>query len=130
MSNPFTLELLKEKIGAEYVEENPVTGKPRIIQGLNEVWDAIEDHGGLANVAKLFGLSELDVWNWVDNHWVPELYVPYIAGSIDWIPDVQLSSVGWEDPETGECWPSSWRLDRIDFELPRNRRYLTTVAMI
>ena len=34
MSIQFTLEFLQDKIGAEYVERNPVTGKPRIIQGL------------------------------------------------------------------------------------------------
>lgn len=45
MSPPFTLKFLKEKVGAEYVEHNPITGKPRIIRGLNEVWNVIESTG-------------------------------------------------------------------------------------
>jgi len=115
MSAEFTLEFLQGKIGAEYVELNPVTGKPRIIQGLNQVWDAVDVHGGVSEVAKLFGLSEADVWGWIDDHWIPELYVRYLAGAVRWIPDVQLSSVGWEDPETGEYWPQSWKLEPVDF---------------
>lgn len=115
MSAEFSLEFLQGKIGTEYVEVDPITGRPRIIQGLNQVWDAIDEHGGVAKVAKLFGLSELDVWGWIDDHVVPDLYVRYLAGAVRWVPDVQLSSVGWEDPVTGECWPTSWKLEPVDF---------------
>lgn len=111
MTSPFTLELLKEKIGAEYVELNPVTGKPRIIQGLNEVWDAVDEHGGVPVVAKLFGLSEADVWGWIDDHVVPDLYAPYLASPRPlekYVQFMQLSPVGYEAPESEACWPNNW----------------------
>lgn len=119
MRTGFTLQFLQDQIGADYVEENPITGKPRIIQGLNEVWQTINEHGGVARVARLFGLSEADVWGWVDSHWVPELYAPYLADPRGGIAEMQLSSVGCEDPETGDCWPRSWKLDAADFDLNR-----------
>lgn len=127
MSAEFSLEFLQGKIGAEYVELTPVTGKPRIIQGLNEVWGAVDEHGGVPVVARLFGLSEADVWGWIDAHWIPEPYVFYMAGSRRWIPDVLLSSVGWEDPVSGACWPSSWKLDRAEIDFAVKRRKQTTV---
>ena len=112
MSVQFSLEFLQGKIGVEYVELNPVTGKPRIIQGLNQVWDAIDEHGGVSEVAKIFGLSEADVWGWIDEHAVPDIYAPYLSSPVPskkYIQDMQLSSVGYEDPATKACWPVSWR---------------------
>lgn len=120
MSSPFTLEFLQDKIGAEYVEENPVTRKPRIIQGLNEVWSAINEHGGVPQVARLFGLSEEVVWGWIDSHWIPEPYVFYLAGLDQRIADVQLSSVGYEDSESGACWPSTWKVEAAVLMFPKN----------
>ena len=111
MNNPVTLAYLQAQIGAEYVEANPVTGKPRIIQGLNEVWEAIDEHGGVSQVAKLFGLSELAVWGWVDDHDIPALYVPYLTAQVDTKAKVPLSSVGCEDSVKGEFWPKSWALE-------------------
>lgn len=111
MNNPVTLAYLQAQIGAEYVEANPVTGKPRIIQGLNEVWEAIDEHGGVSQVAKLFGLSELAVWGWVDEHDIPALYVPYLTAQVDPKAKVPLSSVGCEDVATGKFWPKSWVLE-------------------
>jgi len=120
MNSKFTLEFLQDKIGAEYVEENPVTRKPRIIQALNEVWNAINEHGGVPQVAKLFGLTELVVWGWVDAHLIPSMYVKYLAGPGQRIADVQLSSVGFEDTESGACWPCSWRLEAADLMFTKN----------
>ena len=119
MSSKFTLEFLQDNIGAEYVEENPVTRKPRIILGLNEVWKAINEHGGVPQVARLFGLTELVVWGWVDSHLIPGMYVKYLAGPGQRIADVQLSSVGFEDTDSGECWPSTWNLDASAMELAK-----------
>lgn len=117
MSTAFTLQFLQEQIGEQYVEENLLTGKPRIIQGLNEVWAKLEEHGGVGQVARLFGLSESDVWAWVDLHCIPDLYVPYLVGDGQRISDVQLCSVGYEDPVSGESWPRTWGLDTTSFNL-------------
>lgn len=114
MSTEFSLEFLQGKIGAEYVELNPITGKPRIVQGLNQVWEAIDEHGGVSVVAKLFGLSEVDVWGWIDDHVVPDLYAPYLASSRPtdrYVREMQLSSVGYEDPMTKVSWPVSWPVE-------------------
>src|SRR5665213_4174023 len=102
MSTALTLQFLQDKIGAQYVEENPVTGQPRIIQGLNEVWAKVDEHGGVTQVAKLFSLSDAVVWGWVDEHFIPALYAPYLVGQGQPISDVQLSSVGYDDPVSGE----------------------------
>ncbi len=115
MTSPFTLELLQGKIGKEYVEANPVTGQPRIIQGLNGVWEKLEEHGGVGQVAKVFGLSEAAVWAWVDDHEIPDPYLRYLIDPGQRITDVQLSSIGYEDPVSGECWPSNWKLEPADF---------------
>ena len=45
---------------------------------------------------------------WVDSYFIPELYVPYLVGHGQRISDVQLSSVGYEDPVSGDCWPGNW----------------------
>ena len=111
MNSPFTLELLQENIGAEYVELNPVTGQPRMIHGLNNVWQKIDEHGGVGQVAKIFGLSEVDVWGWVDDHCIPELHLRYLIDPGQQISDVQLSSCGYEDPVSGDCWPANWTVD-------------------
>lgn len=115
MNSQFTLELLQDKIGAEYVELNPVTGQPRIIQGLNGVWEKLEEHGGVKEVAKVFGLSEAGLWGWVDSHEIPDLYLSYLMDPGERISDVQLSSIGYEDPVTGECWPRNWKLEPSDY---------------
>lgn len=110
MSGTFTLAFLQDKIGGkEYVEANPFTGHPRIIQGLNEVWEKLVEHGGVSQVAKVFGLSEVDVWAWVDEHCIPDLYLRYLIDPGQRVSDVQLSSVGYEDPVTGKCWPGNWK---------------------
>ena len=114
-TSKFTLEFLQDKIGVEYIELNPVTQQPRIIQGLNNVWEKLEAHGGVGQVAKLFGLSEADVWAWVDGHEIPELQLPYLLNPGEQVSDVQLSCSGYEDPETGECWPGNWKLEPSDF---------------
>lgn len=108
MSPPFTLEFLQDKIGKEYVELNPVTNQPRIIKGLNGVWEKLEEHGGVGQVAKVFSLSEVGVWGWVDRHEIPELYLRYLIDPGQRVSDVQLSSVGYEDPVSGESWPENW----------------------
>jgi hypothetical protein len=115
MKQKFTLEFLQDKIGAEYIELNPLTGNPRIIRGLNEVWEYVDDFGGLACVASHFDLPEESIWSWIDNHFVPELYALELARLKKWIPDMQLSSVGYTDPRTKRCWPRTWKLERRDF---------------
>lgn len=119
MTSNFTLQFLKDKIGDEYIEENPVTGQPRIIQGLNEVWTTLDEHGGVGQVAKLFGLSEEGVWGWVDSHCIPDMYVKYLVAPGQMISDVQLSSVGFEDPESGLYWPSTWNFDAATMGLAK-----------
>ena len=114
MSTPFTFNFLQEKFG-DYIELNPVTNQPRIIQGLNGVWEKLEEHGGVSQVAKVFGLSEADVWSWVDHHEIPELYLRYLMDPGEVVSDVQLSSIGYEDPVSGECWPGNWKLEPSDF---------------
>lgn len=118
MTSPFTLQLLQKEIGKEYVETNPVTGQPRIIQGLNGVWGKLEEHGGVCQVAKVFGLSEVAVWAWVDDHEIPELYLRYLIDPGQWISDVQLPSCGHEDSVSGESWPGTWKLEPSDFFRP------------
>ncbi len=115
MSTAFTLALLQEKIGQEQVEVNPITNQPRIIQGLNEVWAKLDEHGGIGQVAKVFGLSEGQVWSWVDSHEIPELQLPYLMDPGELVSDVQLSSVGYEDPDSGECYPRNWKLEPSDY---------------
>ena len=115
MSRKFTLEFLQEKIGAEYVERNPVTGNPRIILGLNEVWEAVNDFGGIVCVARHFDLPEEMIWSWIDNHYVPSLYAVELARDPKWVPDMQLSSVGYTDKITGRCWPRTWKMERREF---------------
>ncbi|MES2279895.1 MAG: hypothetical protein V4542_00630 [Pseudomonadota bacterium] len=114
MNSPFPLELIQEKIGKEYIELNPVTVQPRIIQGLNNVWAKIEEHGGVGRVAEVFNLSETEVWGWVDRHEIPELYLRYLMDPGELVSDVQLSSIGYTDPLTGECWPENWKLEPTD----------------
>ena len=111
MSTVFTLELLQEKIGKEYVEANPVTGQPRFGYDWNEVWQKLDEHGGVGRVAKVFGLSEASVWSWVDRHEIPEMYLRYLIDPGQRVSDVQLSSIGYEDTVSGECWPGNWRLE-------------------
>ncbi len=116
MTTAFTLEFLQDKIGVEYIELNAVTGQPRIIQGLNEVWAKLEEHGGVGQVAKVFGLSEAAVWGWVDRHEIPALQLPYLMDPGERASDVQLSSVGYEDTVSGECWPGNWACDAADID--------------
>jgi hypothetical protein len=108
MSPPFTLDFLQQKIGAEYVERNPATGEPRLIQGLNEVWEHIEAQGGVSALAARLGLAETIVWGWIDRHCVPERYCEVLVDRA-WVSDMLIPSTGYEDPETGECWPVTWR---------------------
>jgi hypothetical protein len=110
MSTQFTLKFLKEKIGAEYVERNPISGKPRIILGLNEVWNAIEEYGGVPKVARWLGLPAPIIWGWIDEHYVPDPFARKLTCRGSKVSDMQLSSVGYEDPETGVCWPWTWAL--------------------
>lgn len=129
MSSKFTLEFLQDKMGAEYLEKNPVTGKPRIIQGLNEVWAAINEHGGVQWVAKLFGLSELVVWGWVDSHYVPDPYARYLAHPEAEAIELQMPSLGYEDPESGACWPLTWRLTCADIDARNDVRNMKRAVL-
>ena len=43
MNPRFTLELLQDEIEVEYIELNPVTNQPRLIHGLNNVWEKLEE---------------------------------------------------------------------------------------
>jgi len=86
------------------------------IHGLNGTLTKIQMRGGISQVAKVFGLSEAVVWGWVDNHEIPELYVPFLTDRDERVSDVQLSSSGYEDPVSGDCWPRNWRLDPSDLD--------------
>ena len=111
MSAAFTLEFLQDQIGAEYVELNPITNQPRLIQGLNEVWQAIDGQGGVAALAARLGLPEGVVWGWIDRHCVPERYCLELTDEA-WVSEMLMPSTGYEDPITGECWPPTWLMSR------------------
>ncbi len=109
MNHEYSVEFLTSKLGGPYVENNPVTGKPRLIKGLNEVWQAIEEFGGIAYTAKQFFIPEIYVHGFIDNHYMPFIFAFTIAKKLGCKPsDIQLPSTGYEDPLTGQCWPQSW----------------------
>jgi hypothetical protein len=117
MSEKFTLTFLQEKIGAEYVELNPVTGQPRIISGLNEVWQAIDDNGGVASAAVRFGVPETKVWHWIDQHYIPERFALELSHpDARGVAEIQMPSTGYEDPETRACWPWTWKMAEAELD--------------
>jgi hypothetical protein len=76
---------------------------------LNEVWQAIEEFGGIAYTAKQFSIPEIYVHGFIDNHYMPVAFAVAIAKKLDCkIGDILLPSTGYEDPQTGQCWPLSW----------------------
>jgi hypothetical protein len=110
MNHEYSVEFLTSKIGP-YVETNPVTGRPRLIRGLNEVWQAIEEFGGIAFTAKQISIAEIYVHKFIDNHYMPVAFAVAIAKKLGCkLGDIQMPSTGYEDPVTGECWPLSWLL--------------------
>lgn len=111
-SQEYSVDFLNSKLVGPYVELNPVTGKPRLIHGLNEVWRAIEEFGGIAFTAKQFSIPEIYVHGFIDNHYMPVAFAVAIAKKLGCKPgDIQVPSTGYEDPLTGQCWPVSWCMD-------------------
>jgi len=108
VNHEYSVEFLISQIGP-YVEVNPVTGNPRLIRGLNEVWQAIEEFGGIAHTARQFSIPEINVQKFIDNHYMPVGIAVAIAKKLGCKSrDIQIPSTGYEDPVTGECWPRSW----------------------
>lgn len=104
----YSVDFLNEKLAGPYVELNPVTGRPRLIKGLNEVWYAVERFGGITFTADHFGVSKDDVYDWIDCHYIPPAYAAEIAKKLGCEPiDFQEPSLGYDDPETGKSWPIS-----------------------
>lgn|GEM_PF-2227589 len=112
MNPDYSVEFLNRELGGPYTELNPITGKPRLIKGLNEVWQAIEEFGGVAYTAKQFSIPEIYVHKFIDNHYMPVAFAAAIAKKLGCkIGDILLPSTGYEDPLTGQCWPLSWCMD-------------------
>lgn len=57
---------------------------------------------------ELFGDSFLYLYKKMD--------VPFLIGRNERVSDVQLSSSGYDDPITGECWPRNWTLESADLD--------------
>ena len=62
---------------------------------------------------------------WVDRHEIPEMYLRYLIDRDERVSDVQLSSSGYEDPVSGECWPGNWKLEPSDVNGPIRTSVLT-----
>lgn len=109
-NNQITVEFLISQIGP-YVEYNPVTGRPRFIQGLNGPWEAVDELGGISKVAADLNVDEVYIHEWIDNHYVPSAFAEVIADKLGY-PDtteLQYPTTGYEDDGSGFCWPWSWR---------------------
>lgn len=110
MYNEYSVEFLTSKLGGPYVETNPVTGKPRLIKGLNEVWQAIDEFGGIAHTADYFGISNNCVHSWIDKHFIPKHFAYEMAKKLGCKPsDFEEPSLGYDDSVTGDTWPNSWK---------------------
>lgn len=113
-SHDYSVDFLNDKLAGPYVELNPVTGRPRLIKGLNEVWYAVERFGGIAFSVNYFGITKKCVHAWLDNHFIPTDYAYEIAKKLNCKPsDFQEPSLGYDDPVTGGSWPISWKLGWI-----------------
>ena len=64
---------VKEELGNQ-VEVNPRTGNLRLVMGYNAVMKAIEGLGGVEKAATLLKIPELEIENWIDEHYVPSPY--------------------------------------------------------
>ena len=116
-NNQITVEFLISQIGP-YVEYNPVTDRPRFIQGLNGPWEAVDELGGISKVAEKFNIDEADVHEWIDNHYIPAVFANVIAKKLGYsdIEELQYPSTGYENPEAGFCWPWSWKFCCVEME--------------
>ena len=104
----FTYEFLKAKLG-DQVDVNPVTGQPCLAFEHNIVWQAIDQNCGIESTAEVYGLPIEEVGKWIDEHYVPQLYAHDLAYDICLSEhDVQVPLQGYQDPETGACWPCTW----------------------
>jgi hypothetical protein len=112
INQEYSVDFLNSKLGGPYVELNPVTGKPRLIHGLNEVWGVVNEFGGIAKTARHFAINERFVHDWVDRHFIPYIFAYEIAKILGYSrhADFQEPSTGYEDTETGYCWPMTWKL--------------------
>lgn len=59
--------------------------------------------------AEIVGSLTAAVWGCVDRHEIPEMYLRHLIDRDQRVSDVQLSSVGYEDPVTGKCWRGNWK---------------------
>lgn len=111
MSTKYTLEFLKAKLGDHLVELNPHTGNPRLTLPNNELWMYIEDAGGVSAIAKYLGITESMVWKWVDDNYVPSVFLHEMESMTE-ADRIYLQSpcTGFIDEETGSTWPWSWKI--------------------
>ncbi|MDF2457737.1 MAG: hypothetical protein K0S79_153 [Nitrospira sp.] len=64
---------------AGLIEENPITGNPRLMYpAVNDVSAVIELLGGVARSAEVLGVEPIEVEHWQDDHYVPNRYVAEI----------------------------------------------------
>lgn len=108
-----TGEFLTEQIGP-YVTSNPHTGAPRLIEGLNNVWDAINELGGVVVVATKYDVEPWEVEQWIDDHYVPLRKGFAICKELGIDPiDFYEPSTGYEDKDNGIFWPYAWSPDVV-----------------
>jgi hypothetical protein len=104
-----TLKFLQDRIGADRVVLNEVTGRPCLYQPYNNVLYAVRRGGGVKKVAENFGLPEWMVGKWIDDHYVPDMYARKLALLTGYGEfDVQHAPIGYLDPENRFCWPPSY----------------------
>lgn len=111
ISHERSVAFLVSKIGP-YVEPSTVSGKPRLIKGINEVWAVLDEFGGISHTAKHFSVPEIFVDEWICNHYIPAVCAYEIAKYLGYsnVADFQVPSTGYEDPITGRCWPITWQV--------------------
>lgn len=110
INQEYSVDFLNSKLGGSYVELNPITGRPRLIHGLNEVWGVVDEFGGITKTARHFAIQERFVHEWIDQHYIPAVFAFEIAKKLGYSrrADFQKPSTGYEDAKTGYCWPRTW----------------------
>lgn len=108
-----SVSFLIEQIGP-YITINPNTGAPRLIEGLNAVWDAVNELGGVAAVATKYDVEPWEVEQWIDDHYVPLRKGLAICKELRIDPiDFYDPSTGFEDKANGIYWPYAWSPDIV-----------------
>lgn len=89
-----------------WVDYNPATGRLRLAKCTNKVWLAIEKLGGIRATAKLLGLPEREIHQWIDEYYIPHGIVEEVARlSLYSIRELQVP-IMWVE-SNGCYWPAS-----------------------